>query len=85
MLTQLQHHLENPEDIPAIPSAASQFIQARLNPAYLMRTGALDDLRRSGFSEQAILGFLEGVTAACEVIEQMEEAQRQRHEDEQLT
>jgi hypothetical protein len=85
MLTVLQHHLENPEDIPAIPHASAQFLKARLNPAYLMRLGTLDDLRRAGFSEAAILGFLEGVTAATEVIEQMEEAQRQAHEDEQLT
>lgn len=85
MLTQLLHHLENPDDIPAIPHAASQYLQARLNPAYLIRTGALDDLRRAGFSEQAVLGFIEGVTAACEVIEQMERAQQQRHEEEQVS
>lgn len=85
MLTVLQHHLDNPEDIPAIPHASSQFLQARLNPAYLMRTGVLEDLRRSGFSEQAILGFLEGVNAAVELIELMEFAQRQSHEDEQIT
>lgn len=84
MLTSLQHHLDNPEDIPPIPPASSQFLQARLNPAYLMRTGALADLRRDGFSEQAILGFLEGVTAACEVIELMEQAQQQRLEDQQV-
>lgn len=85
MLTALQHHLDNPDDIPAIPPAASQFIQARLNPAYLMRIGALEDLRRNGFSESAILGFLEGVTAAVEVIELMETAQEQRMEDQQIT
>jgi len=84
MLTALQHHLDHPDDIPAIPPAASQFLQARLNPAYLMRLGALDELRRSGFSEQAILGFLEGVTAAVEVIELMEAAQEHRLEDQQV-
>ncbi|MBA1211540.1 phage protein [Pseudomonas oryzihabitans] len=84
MLTQLQRHIDNPEDIPAIPEDASQFLQARLNPAYLMRTGALESLRRDGFSEQALMGFLEGVTAACEIIELMEQAQKERHETEQL-
>lgn len=84
MLTVLQHHLDNPDDIPAIPRVASQFLKARLNPAYLMRLGTLDDLRRAGFSEQAILGFLEGVTAAVEVIELMETAQEQRLEDQQV-
>lgn len=85
MLTSLQHHLDNPDDIPPISLSASQFIQARLNVSYLIRIGTLDDLRRrSGFSEQAVLGFIEGINAACEVIELMEEAQRQLHEDAQL-
>lgn len=84
MLTQIQHYLDNPEDIPAIPRAASEFLQAHLNMAYLVRAGQLDELRAKGFSESAILGFLEGVNAAIEVIEMMEEAQRQQHEDEQI-
>lgn len=81
MLDALQHHFDNPEDIPAIPPASSQFLQARLNPAYLMRVGVLDNLRRGGFSEQAILGFLEGANAAVELIELMEQAQKQNAED----
>ncbi|WP_435634305.1 phage protein [Pseudomonas solani] len=85
MLSVLQHHFDNPEDIPAIPESSSQFLQARLNPAYLMRVGVLADLRRDGFSEQAILGFLEGVNAAIEVIELMEAAQAQRLEDQQVS
>lgn len=85
MLTVLQHHIDNPEDIPAIPYASAQFLKARLNPAYLLRIGALESLRSSGFSEGAILGFIEGVSAAVEVIELMEMAQAQRLEDEQIT
>lgn len=84
MLTQIQHYLDNPEDIPAIPRAASEFIQARLNMAYLVRAGQLDELRKAGFSESAILGFLEGINAAIEVIELMEEAQKRQYEEEQL-
>lgn len=84
MLTAIQHYLDNPEDIPPIPPAASQYMQARLNVAYLVRAGTLDDLRHKGFSEAAILGFIEGVNAACEVIELMEQAQQQQHEDSQL-
>lgn len=84
MLAALQYQLENPDDIPGIPEASSQFLQARLNPAYLQRLGTLDDLRRAGFSEPAILGFLEGVTAAVELIELMESAQQQRLEDQQV-
>lgn len=85
MLTALKHHMENPEDVPAIPHVSAEFIYGRLNPAYLMRTGALDDLRRAGFSEAAVLGFIEGVNAACEVVEMMVTAQEQRLEDQQVT
>lgn len=83
MLTVIQHHLDNPEDIPPIPHTSSQFLQARLNPAYMLRIGVLDGLRKQGFSEAAILGFIEGTQAAVELIELMEEAQRQQHEDQQ--
>jgi len=84
MLTALQRHFDNPEDIPPIPHAASQFLQERLNPAYLFRVGVIENLRKAGFSEPALLGFLEGINAAIEVIELMEEAQKQQHEDQQI-
>lgn len=85
MLSVLQHPFDNPEDIPAISSAASEFLQARLNPAYLIRIGILDELRRKGFSEQALLGFIEGAHSVVELIEQMEDAQAQRLEDQQVS
>lgn len=76
MLSEIKHIIDNPEDIPAIPNATAQYLKARLNPAYLIRTGELDSLRASGFSEQAILGFIEGVSAIIEIIEIMENAQK---------
>lgn len=85
MLSQIKHYLENPEDIPPIPNATSEYLKARLNHSYLLRTGALDDLRRGGMSEAAILGFIEGAAAAVEIIELMEEAQAQRLEEQQVT
>ncbi|WP_323115381.1 phage protein [Pseudomonas guariconensis] len=85
MLAILKHYIENPEDIPPIPASASEFLKVRLNPAYLISTGVLDELRKTGMSERAILGFIEGVNAAVEVVELMEYAQMQRLEDEQIT
>lgn len=78
MLQTIKHYIENPEDIPSIPRASAEYLKVRLNPAYLMRTGVLNDLRRDGFSEAAILGFVEGVSAVVEIIEQME-----NHDDQQ--
>lgn len=85
MLSQIQHYLENPEDIPPIPKATAEYLQARLNHSYLLRTGVLDDLRRGGMSEAAILGFIEGAAAAVEIIELMEQAQVHRLEEQQVT
>lgn len=85
MLPEVQHQFQNPEDIPAIPPACSLFLQARLNPLYLHRAGVLDDLRAKGFSEQALLGVIEGVNIAVELIEFMEMTQVQLMEDQQVT
>lgn len=83
MLPSISHQFTHPDDIPGIPQAASEFLQARLNHSYLSRIGALDDLRKAGFSESAVLGFIEGAAAAVELIELMEEAQKQGRESSQ--
>lgn len=74
MLKEIQHYLDNPDDVPDIPDASAQFLKVRLNPAYLMRTGATDDMARAGWTEAKILGFLEGAAAALEIVELMQEA-----------
>ncbi|WP_087502348.1 phage protein [Pseudomonas sp. SID14000] len=85
MLAVIKYQLENPEDIPSIPHAAAEFLKARTNFAYLTRVGALDDLRRAGWTEAAILGFAEGAQLVTELIEQMDAAQMQHLEDQQVT
>lgn len=80
MLREIQHVLDNPEDIPAIPPASAQYLEVRLNAAYLIRSGVLDDLRKAGFSESYIAGFVEGCAAACEIVELMQEAQSQKED-----
>ena len=84
MLASIKHYLENPDDIPPIPPATAEYLKARLNHAYLLRTGVLDDLRRCGLSESAILGFIEGAAAVVEIVELMEQAQVQRLEEQQV-
>lgn len=82
MLREIQHVLDNPDDVPGIPEATAQYLKVRLNPAYLMRTGVTDDFQKAGWSEQKILGFLEGVSSVVELIEFMDEAQHQVPETE---
>lgn len=74
MLKEIQHYLDNPDDIPDIPDASAQFLKVRLNPAYLMRTGITDEMVKAGWSEGKIMGFLEGAAAAVEIVELMQEA-----------
>lgn len=74
MLKEIQHFIDNPDDIPDIPDASAQYLKVRLNPAYLMRTGITDELTKAGWSEGKIMGFLEGAAAAVEIVEQMQEA-----------
>lgn len=81
MLKEIQHFLDNPDDIPSIPDATAQYLKVRLNPAYLMRTGVTDDLVKQGWSEGKIMGFLEGAAAAIEIVELMENAINQDPDD----
>lgn len=83
MLAEIQHFIDHPDDIPDIPPASAQYLQVRLNPAYLVRTGVMEDFRKAGYSEQWILGFMEACVSVVELVEQMQEAQRQPGEDEE--
>lgn len=72
MLREIQHFIDNPDDVPDIPEASAQYLKVRLNPAYLMRTGVTDLLQKAGWSEGKIMGFLEGAAAAVEIVEMMQ-------------
>lgn len=73
MLNDIQAVISDPENIPDIPNASAQYLNVRCNASYLVRTGALDDLRRAGFSEAYILGFIDGLNSVTELIELMQE------------
>lgn len=75
MLKQIQHFIHNPDDIPDISPASADYLNARLNATYLIATGAIDELRKLGYSESHILGFIDGCNAATEIVELMQESQ----------
>lgn len=75
MLKQIQHFIQNPEDIPDISPATADYLNVRLNASYLIATGALDELRKAGYSEGYIMGFVDGCNAATEIVELMQESQ----------
>lgn len=53
----------------------------RCNVSYIQRTGILDELRKQGFSEQALYGFCEGLSSVVEIIELMQESQFNKEEE----
>jgi methyltransferase-like protein len=75
LLKQIQHFIQNPEDIPDISPATADYLNVRLNASYLIATGALDELRKAGYSEGYIMGFVDGCNAATEIVELMQESQ----------
>ncbi|WGH28291.1 hypothetical protein 10P302A_gene0031 [Pseudomonas phage 10P302A] len=80
LLKQIQHYIHNPDDIPDIAPASADYLNVRLNASYLIATGAIDELRRAGFSEAYIAGFIDGCNAATEIVELMQESQLQKEE-----
>lgn len=81
MIREIQAVWDDPENIPDIPNASAQYLKVRCNASYLIRSGAIDDLRKAGFSESYIGGFIEGLNAATEIVELMQE-QRNKPTDE---
>lgn len=83
MLTVIQGIIDNPSDIPDIPQASAEYLMVRCNHAYLSRTGALDDLRKAGYSESFIAGFIEGLGCVPELIELMQSSKEPEEEEEE--
>jgi hypothetical protein len=81
LLKQIQHHINNPDDIPDIAPATADYLNVRLNATYLIATGALDELRKAGYSEGYIMGFVDGCNAACEIVELMQETNHPQMEE----
>lgn len=80
MLKAIKHYIHNPEDIPDISPASADYLNVRLNASYLIATGAVDELRKAGYSESYIMGFIDGCNAATEIVDLMQEAQLNKEE-----
>lgn len=72
MLKPIEHLVKNPEDIPDMPRATAEYLQVRFNLSYLDMTGQLEHMRRAGCSEAHILGFIQGLQYASNVIDEIE-------------
>ncbi|UCS82769.1 hypothetical protein vBYenPRambo_026 [Yersinia phage vB_YenP_Rambo] len=72
MLKPINHLMKNPNDIPDIPRAVAEYLQVRFNYAYLEASGHIGLMRANGCSEAHILGFIQGLQFASNVIDEVE-------------
>lgn len=72
MLSSIKHVIDNPNDLPDVPLSTVEYLQVRYNLAYLEQTGHIELMRRSGCSESHILGFIQGLQYASNVIDEIE-------------
>ncbi|CUR50737.1 hypothetical protein SHL_00047 [Pseudomonas phage shl2] len=80
MLAIIEHYIHNPDDIPDIPPQSAEYLNVRLNASYLITTGAVDELRKAGYSEQYIAGFIDGCHSATEIVDFMQESQKNKED-----
>lgn len=72
MLHNINHVIQNPNDIPDVPRALKEYLQVRFNFTYLDATSHMALMRKAGCSEAHMLGFIEGLTYASKVLDEME-------------
>lgn len=82
MLKPINHLMKNPNDIPDVPRAVSEYLQVRFNYAYLEASGHIGLMRSNGCSEAHILGFIQGLQYASNVIDEIELRKDQLRDEE---
>ena len=82
MIADIKHVLENPNDVPDVPSSVMRYLQAVLTAECIIESGQLKSLRASGYSEQTIFGFILGAQYASKVLDEMEARKRMNRDEE---
>lgn len=72
MLNIIDYVIKNPDSVPDVPRAVKEYLQVRFNFAYLDATSHMALMRKAGCSESHMLGFIEGLTYASKVLDEME-------------
>lgn len=81
MLTPIKKVIENPQDIPNVPRALMEYLQVQFNANYVITTGLIDNLKKSGWSESYIAGFLYGLNYASQTLDDMEAIRKEQQEE----
>lgn len=69
MLEPMKRIYENPEDVPVLSEVQTQGIQARFNAGFLIESGEVSNLKKQGWSEEFILGYLAAMSKVCRTLD----------------
>lgn len=72
MLPEIKQLIDNPEDVPNVPRGVKKYLQASFTLEYLDGVGEIDRLKRLGYSEQVILGFILGLKYASNSLDDID-------------
>ncbi|UKH49707.1 protein of unknown function DUF2717 [Rahnella phage Sarma103] len=81
MLLPIKKLLDNPRDIPTLSRAATEYLQVQYNAGFFMQMGNVDNLKRLGYSESYIAGYLAGLQYASQTIDDMEAIRQEQTEN----
>lgn len=73
--------MENPEDVPVLSQSQKEQLQARFSPTYQMLLGIQEYLKNKGHGPEFILGFLNGLQTASEMLDAFETIHSQKQEE----
>jgi len=72
MLKPIKDLIDNPQDLPDVPSHLKEHLQASFSHTYLRESGLLKKLRTEGHSESFIAGVIEGFVMASSRLDEVE-------------
>lgn len=81
MLLPIKKLLDNPRDVPTLSRAATEYLQVHYNAGFFMQMGNVDNLKRLGYSESYIAGYLAGLQYASQTIDDMEAIRQEQAEN----
>lgn len=81
MLLPIKKLLDNPRDVPTLSRAATEYLQVHFNAGFFMQMGNVDNLKRMGYSESYIAGYLAGLQYASQTIDDMEAIRQEQAEN----
>lgn len=80
MFKQVEHVLNNPNDVPDIPRVVKEHLQAKFSGEYFYQA-YYDSLRAEGHSESYIAGVQRGLYEASVVIDNLEAIKQMNREE----